>query len=238
MSRDYTAVPHEYLEEMDILSDAEFGRLIRALLEYSMTGEEKELSGGEKAHWKRVRNRENRYQEGFENNEKVKTERARSAAKARWNNAQACASNANDANACTSIPSNAKNAYTNTNSNTNSNTKAKEESNAREDFEKFWSAYPRKAGNKQKAFEAFKKAGVSLDILLTAVENQKQSAQWSKDGGQFIPHPTTWLNGKRWEDQMISDNSGRKLERQLDADEIESIRRMMASPVDMPFYGG
>ena len=125
MSRDYTAVPHEYLEEMDVLSDAEFGRLIRALLAYSMTGEERELSGGEKAHWKRVRNRENRYQESFADNEKGKTERARNAAMARWNNANACTSNANDANACTSILSNAKNANTNTKTKAKANTKAK-----------------------------------------------------------------------------------------------------------------
>lgn len=127
MSRDYTAVPHEYLEEMDILSDAEFGRLIRALLAYSMTGEERELSGGEKAHWKRVRNRENRYQESFADNEKGKTERARNAAMARWNNANACTSNANDANACTSILSNAKNANTNTKTKAKANTKAKKD---------------------------------------------------------------------------------------------------------------
>lgn len=125
MSRDYTAVPHEYLEEMDYLSDAEFGRLIRALLAYSMTGEEKELSGSERAHWKRVRNRENRYQESFANNEKSKTERAKNAAKARWSNAQACTSNANDANACTSISSNAKNANTNTKTKAKADTKAK-----------------------------------------------------------------------------------------------------------------
>lgn len=117
MSRDYTAVPHEYLEEMEHLSEAEFGRLMRALLLYSMTGEEKNLSGGEKAHWVRVRNRENRYQESFENNEKVKTERAKNAANARW-------SNAKNANASASIPSNAKNANTNTNTKTKTDTKA------------------------------------------------------------------------------------------------------------------
>lgn len=120
MSREYTAVPHEYLEEMDTLSDAEFGRLIRALLEYSMTGEERELSGGERVHWKRVRNRENRYQESFAENEKGKTERARNAANARW-------SNAKNANACASIPSNAKNANTNTKTKAKANTEAKED---------------------------------------------------------------------------------------------------------------
>jgi len=32
MARDYAAMPHEYLEEMAELDDAEFGRLTRALL--------------------------------------------------------------------------------------------------------------------------------------------------------------------------------------------------------------
>jgi hypothetical protein len=131
MSREYTAVPHEYLEEMDCLSDAEFGRLMRALLYYSMTGEEKELSGCEKAHWKRVRNRENRYQVSFGEQEKAKVERAQRAANARWSkntDAYACTSNANDAYACTSILSNSKNANTNTDTkaNTKANTKAKD----------------------------------------------------------------------------------------------------------------
>ena len=28
------------------------------------------------------------------------------------------------------------------------------------------------------------------------------SADWTKDDGQFIPHASTWLNGKRWEDEL------------------------------------
>lgn len=130
MGREYTAVPHEYLEEMDCLSDAEFGRLIRALLDYSMTGREQALSGQEKVYWKRVRNRENRYQESFGEQEKAKTQRAKNAANARWSqkqNACACTSNAKDANACTSITSNAKNA--NTKAKANTDTKADIEEN-------------------------------------------------------------------------------------------------------------
>ena len=38
MARDYTAVPWEYLDEMEELTDEEFGRLIRALLLYSQRG--------------------------------------------------------------------------------------------------------------------------------------------------------------------------------------------------------
>ena len=112
---------------------------------------------------------------------------------------------------------------------------SKSEDNAREEFEKFWSAYPRKAGNKQKAFEAFKKADVSLDVLLAAIENQKQSAQWSKDNGQFIPHPTTWLNGKRWEDQLPADSRIPKGASGILGDaEMEAIQRVLAD--DLPYH--
>lgn len=70
------------------------------------------------------------------------------------------------------------------------------------DFDLFWEAYPRKEG-KQKAEAAFAKVVVPVQDLLDAIEAQKKSAQWTKDGGQFIPHPATWLNGKRWLDQVF-----------------------------------
>lgn len=109
------------------------------------------------------------------------------------------------------------------------------ESDVRTAFDKFWSAYPRKAGSKQKAFEAFKKADVSLDILLAAIESQKQSAQWSKDNGQFIPHPTTWLNGKRWEDQLPMDSKVPKGASGVLGDaELEAIQRVLAD--DLPYH--
>lgn len=105
MARDYTALPFEYLEEMDHLSDAEYGRLIRALQQYSITGEEAKLTGQEKAHWKRVRNRENRFRESFESSKEERSEHARRAANARWGNAQ-------NARVCPSITGNAQNANT------------------------------------------------------------------------------------------------------------------------------
>ena len=70
-------------------------------------------------------------------------------------------------------------------------------------FDAFWSAYPKKKG-KQSAEKAFKKIAPDetlLEIMLKALEEQKQSAEWQKDGGQFIPYPASWLNGRRWEDE-------------------------------------
>ena len=72
------------------------------------------------------------------------------------------------------------------------------------DFELFWNEYPRKE-NKQvakKSFEKVIKSGVTLDTLLEAVRKHKLSEQWTKDNGQFIPHPSTWLNQGRWEDEL------------------------------------
>jgi hypothetical protein len=114
----------------------------------------------------------------------------------------------------------------NPNPNTNPNPNPRETRGA--EFEKFWTAYPRKEG-KQKARSAFEKVTVSLDVLLIALEAQKKSSQWTKDNGQFIPHAATWLNGKRWEDQLSVDRSGYvNGRRQLDDDEIAAIRRQMA----------
>lgn len=69
------------------------------------------------------------------------------------------------------------------------------------EFEKFWSAYPKKVG-KQAAKKAFSRVKVPVETLLAALERQKCSAQWSKDNGQYVPNPATWLNQGRWEDEL------------------------------------
>lgn len=100
------------------------------------------------------------------------------------------------------------------------------------EFDRFWSAYPRKEG-KQKARRAFEKVNVPLDTLLAAIEQQKKSTQWSKDNGQFIPHPATWLNGKRWEDVSITAGIAPMGARgELGEAEMAAIRRILAEPAD------
>lgn len=83
------------------------------------------------------------------------------------------------------------------------NNKVSKETYTRE-FDVFWAAYPRHTG-KQDAYKAFVKLKPDealMQAILAGIERQKQSAQWTKDGGQFIPHPATWLNGCRWEDEL------------------------------------
>jgi hypothetical protein len=94
-------------------------------------------------------------------------------------------------------------------------------------FDKFWEAYPRKVG-KAKAEAAFLKVTVGIDVLLAAIEEQKKSTQWTKDNGQFIPHPATWLNGKRWEDQLPQSTEIPKgASGHLGEAELEAIQRAL-----------
>ena len=106
------------------------------------------------------------------------------------------------------------------------------ESNSVEsDFDQFWAAYPRKV-NKAGALKSFKKTGVSLDVILKALENHKRSAQWTKDGGAFIPHPTTWLNQRRGEETLPGDPSVPKgASGTLGEAELAAIRRVMQEEV-------
>ena len=76
-------------------------------------------------------------------------------------------------------------------------------SGAEADFQIFWSAYPKKVG-KQTAKKAFQKVDVPLDVLLEALGQQKRLPQWNKDNGQYIPNPATWLNQRRWEDEITT----------------------------------
>ena len=76
---------------------------------------------------------------------------------------------------------------------------------AQEGFEKFWKLYPRKV-KKATAEAAWKKLDLTPEVLtsiMTALARQASSIDWLKSNGQFIPHPTTWLNGKRWEDEVV-----------------------------------
>lgn len=77
------------------------------------------------------------------------------------------------------------------------------------DFLSFYLAYPRKVA-KSKAWEAWEKCNGNrpeISLLLVSVEKQKNSDQWKKNNGQYIPHPATWINQRRWEDEIDNGTS-------------------------------
>ncbi len=76
-------------------------------------------------------------------------------------------------------------------------------------FEKFWESYPKKQ-NKKKVESWFKRNNPNeelMEVILTKLELFKKTEQWQKNNMQFVPMPTTWLNGRRWEDEIILENT-------------------------------
>ena len=112
-------------------------------------------------------------------------ERARTAAKARWQKRQ-------------TKP--ATEVYTDNDTETDTETSI---ASSITSFTAFWEVYPRKVGKKA-ALVAFRKhcRDLKVELLVAAIERQKLSEQRSKDGGKFIPNPATWLNQGRWEDEL------------------------------------
>lgn len=70
------------------------------------------------------------------------------------------------------------------------------------DFLRFWDAYPNKAA-KGYAYGCWLKAirKVTITTMLDAIAQQLEWPAWTRDGGAYIPHPSTWLNQERWADE-------------------------------------
>ena len=72
-------------------------------------------------------------------------------------------------------------------------------------FASFWKAYPRKVAKKAalRAWIRYRCEPLAEQIV-RSVKTHCASEDWKKDGGQFIPHPTTYLNQGRWEDELLA----------------------------------
>ena len=97
---------------------------------------------------------------------------------------------------------------------------------ARRDFETFWSVYPRKVG-KQAAWRAFAGVSVPVQTLVEAVNAQRTSEQWTREGGRFTPNPATWLNRCGWEDELPPADIPKGASGVLSEVELENIRRLL-----------
>lgn len=205
------------------LSDAEAGRLAKALWQYTMTGELTELSGAEKGIFALILMTLNQDEA---NNAELSKKRAFAGS---IGGKQKVANQAS-ANFATEEEANQANA-----SNKNKN---KEIRDKKKDidilFDRFWSEYPRKEA-KQAAKAEFEKLKPTEELLLTmleAIEKQKQSTQWQESGGQYIPHPRTWLHNKRWEDEVRQTSTKappvqQYTQRDYSAEQNEAMQRML-----------
>jgi hypothetical protein len=71
-------------------------------------------------------------------------------------------------------------------------------------FAEFWDSYPRKVA-KQDAMKAWNRAALQngdFERVMLALHTANKSDGWMRDGGKFVPHPATWINGRRWDDEL------------------------------------
>ncbi len=74
-----------------------------------------------------------------------------------------------------------------------------------EGFEQFWDWYPKKK-SKGDALKAWKRLRPSAALLMqmgATLSWQAKSFDWTKDSGQFIPYPASWINSRGWEDDPL-----------------------------------
>lgn len=81
-------------------------------------------------------------------------------------------------------------------------------------FDIFWKQYPRKVAkpNALKSWLKIKPDDVVLKKMLDAINQQQLPSKEI----QFVPHPATWLNANRWEDEITAPttnvmNMGRRI---------------------------
>lgn len=96
--------------------------------------------------------------------------------------------------------------HTDTDTNTDTDTKPKHLVASRpSEFEKFWSSYPKKR-KKKTAKEIWKRKKLDslCQTLIDDVANRVANDKRWKDG--FVPDPTTYLNGERWDDDIDAES--------------------------------
>lgn len=71
-------------------------------------------------------------------------------------------------------------------------------------FFEFWKEYPKRVGKgaAERIWKRLHPDSTLVEKIMSALKAQKVSAAWIKENGQFIPNPATWLNQRRWEDEV------------------------------------
>lgn len=72
-------------------------------------------------------------------------------------------------------------------------------------FARFWEAYPVKVKKPVAKIEWNKLVDPCVELyekIIAAVEQYKQTSRWKENNGAYIPYPETFLQDRRWEDEI------------------------------------
>lgn len=98
-------------------------------------------------------------------------------------------------------------------------------------FDEFWQAYPRRVakGAARKAWAAAEKREPDLkDKCLAALRWQIPANGW--DGGSYTPHPSTYLNQERYDDEhpAMAEQARRAVQAAADAEWLARRKQLEA----------
>jgi len=81
------------------------------------------------------------------------------------------------------------------------------------DFDIFWGEFPRKQSKStaRSAWKRLRPSKPTLSLIMKGLQEWKLSSQWAKDKGQVIPYASTWLNQRRWEDELEIKNTTKRV---------------------------
>ena len=208
MNLPYVKVFGDLSATVDLLSDAEAGRLLKSLLHY-INGGEDELLGQEKLVFAMLKSQIDRDSASYA----AFTDKQRENGKkgGRPQKANAFSDNPKKPSLFSETQKSQEEEKEKDKDKDKDQEKdkdvtgAKAPSRARDGrFDVFWANYPRKVGKEaaRKAFSRLNMTNELLSQMLSAIKQQCASPQWTKDNGQYIPNPATWLNQGRWEDVL------------------------------------
>lgn len=227
MGREYFCAYHSFLEILTPYGDAECGRLFRAALKYSATGEEEEFRGNERFIWPTLkaqidrdtrsyaeacsRKRESgakggrpKKADGFSENHMVfpETEKTKGEGegKGKGKGEDEGKGEGEGEYYGGSAPARAELGREDLLPEIAQQIPERQE----DGFDRFWNAFPRRSGDIREAFVEFEKAvaeGATVEEMLAALD--WQAKEWAAEGGggRFIPSPVRWLRNKRWKEQ-------------------------------------
>ena len=198
------------LEKYQKLSDSEFGRLVRAALQYKATGAEPTDLGREELLWDGIKLDIDRDTEKYASVVAARTEAGKKGGRPKKQKKQM-------------LFEESKKSQDKDKDKEEDKDNIPPKSPQGERFERFWSCYPRKVGkgNARKIFAKLKPSEEMLGRMIRAVELAKQSPQWQREGGQYIPYPATWLTQERWEDSPGDDLPDRR--KSYDIQDLEAL---------------
>lgn len=188
----------DMVETFEDLTDEEAGLVIKSLLAYCNGQEVPQLSGGAKIVFGLLRRQFERDSESYESKRLKLSENGRKGGRPK----------ANETKENQKLFSESKKSQEEDKEKEKDKEEDKDKKKEKADalasmFARFWAVYPRKEA-KQTALKAFTKINPDeslLETILSAVERFKNTSQWQEDGGQYVPHPSTFLNQRRWEDE-------------------------------------